>query len=139
MPLWWPVSTSVDVIFLFEWTVKEASSKTEIGASREITPESSLLCKYQNVNIAFLDGDCDILSFFNRAFTSNSPANDEKRMFSLEILSLEEIYKRTTNYIGRFRNEKDNLQSFILWVKKYNPAFMSVDAKRLRVKDDKET
>ncbi|KAG1165338.1 hypothetical protein G6F46_001565 [Rhizopus delemar] len=75
--------------------VEGALLEAEIGSSRETTPEEPLLF-----------GDREILSFFNVAFTPNSPAKDDKRTFSFESLSLEEIYKITKNYTGRFRSEK---------------------------------
>jgi hypothetical protein len=66
------------------------------------------------------------------------PVKDDKGTFSFKTLSLGEIYKLITNHIARFRDEKDNLQSFISWIKKHNPAFVSVATKRLRVKDDQK-
>jgi hypothetical protein len=97
--------------------IEEILLEAEIGSSRETTFEDLFLCKrcckstiqFQNFNIDFLVGDHEILSFLNVVFTPDSPAKDDKRTFSFESLSLEEIYKLTRSYIGRFRNEKNNL------------------------------
>jgi hypothetical protein len=81
--------------------------------------------------------DSDILSFLNAVFTPNSPLKDDDRNFSYETLTIEEIFKKTKKYMGRFRKE-DNAKDFIYWVKQCKPAFMSIAAKRKRVMDDQK-